>query len=362
MNTHTFILCLLVAFAWIGCKDSKVRIKPTYQPMTESVYASVTVQPENLYAAYATTTGILEKVTVEEGDAVTAGQLLAVIDAENPNINLANAELTRDLARENYRGGSSMLDNIQAELEAAQLQLQVDSSNYERQRNLWNKDIGSKTELDAKRLRFELAENKLVNLRRRYTQTQRELATNYRQSQNSVKSAKTNVKDFSIRANISGMVYTRYKEEGELISPQQAFAEIGSADQFLLELRIDETDIAQVDTGQQVIVTLDAYPKESFGAKLTRIYPQKDARTQTFRAEALFDIPPKKLFPGLTGEANIIQQQKDKTLTIPTTYLNASNRVVTAAGEIDVKVGLRGLDVVEILGGIDTSTVLLKPE
>ena len=110
-----------------------------------------------------------------------------------------------------------------------------------------------------------------------------------------------------------------------------------------------------------LLVTLDAYGGDVFEASIIKIYPQKDIKTQTFRIEGLFNQPPKALYAGLSGEANIILSEKKRTMIIPLEYLMENNKVITERGELDVIVGLKNMESVEIISGIDTATIILKP-
>ncbi len=83
---------------------------------------------------------------------------------------------------------------------------------------------------------------------------------------------------------------------------------------------------------------------------------------QTFKVEAVFTQTPPTLYAGLAGEANVVLASKDHVLTIPLEYLKNDNYVTTEKGEVPVVTGLRNLEFVEIIDGIDTSTVLIKPD
>ena len=107
---------------------------------------------------------------------------------------------------------------------------------------------------------------------------------------------------------------------------------------------------------------MDAYKDVVFKAKVSKIYPKKDERNQTFLVEALFNKPPEILYPGLSGEANIVISKKANVLTIPIAYLTSDNKVKTDDGLVFVKTGLQNMDYVEILSGISKETYIYKPE
>ena len=141
----------------------------------------------------------------------------------------------------------------------------------------------------------------------------------------------------------------------------EPLASIGSANNFIIELLVDEVDIVRISKNQEVIITLDAYNGVIFNGKISKIYPKKDARNQTFKVEAVFDNPPKVLYPGLSGEANIIIDKKENVLTIPKEYLIENNKVKTDEGLITILTGLQNMEDIEVLSGITKNTYIYKP-
>ena len=113
---------------------------------------------------------------------------------------------------------------------------------------------------------------------------------------------------------------------------------------------------------QEVLITLDAYTGKVLEGKVSKIYPKKDERNQTFKVEAIFVNPPEVLYPGLSGEANIIISKKENVLTIPRNYLINSNQVKTADGLITINIGLQNMEFVEVIDGITKETYIYKPE
>jgi HlyD family secretion protein len=171
-------------------------------------------------------------------------------------------------------------------------------------------------------------------------------------------SALTNAKDFTIYSKINGTLYVKSKNKGELVSAQMPIATIGSSNQYTVEMLIDEVDITKIKVGQTILVTLDAYKKKVFEAKVSKIYPAKDERTQTFKVEGLFSNRPEVLYPGLSGEANIIINTKKKVLTIPNEYLTEDNKVSTDDGLVPVTIGLQSMESTEILQGLSETTFI----
>jgi hypothetical protein len=131
----------------------------------------------------------------------------------------------------------------------------------------------------------------------------------------------------------------------------------------MLELQIDEYDIAKVRLGQHIFVTFDSYKGEVFTAEVKTIYPIMNDRSKSFTVEAEFLKAPPVLYPNLTAEANIVIQTKEKALTIPRAYLVDETYVLKENNEKKkVKTGLKDYEKVEILGGLSASEEIVKPE
>lgn len=352
----------LVLLLVISCSKKQDKILPIERNLTESVYASVTIQPESLYQAHAIVSGLLDQNLVKEGDLVLKNQALFQIINNSPKLNTENAKFALELAKENYNGGAAILNSIKDEIRAATLTFKNDSINYFRQKNLWEQNIGSKVQYDTKKLNFELSSNNLKLLQSKYERTKNELSTAVKQAENNYLNSLITTKDFTVKSNMNGKIYALYKEPGELVTSMEPLASIGSATSFIIEMLIDEVDIVKISGNQEVLLVLDAYNESVFKAKVSKIYPKKDERNQTFLVEAVFDDSPKVLYPGLSGEANIIIRKKDNALTIPKAYVIDGNKVKTDDGLTTISTGLQNMEYIEVLSGINKDTYIYKPE
>ncbi|MFY7670264.1 efflux RND transporter periplasmic adaptor subunit [Tenacibaculum sp. MEBiC06402] len=353
-------LFFLVIYILLSCESKQDKTLPVKRELVECVYSSVTIQPDSVYNVHSTVSGIIENVLVKEGTQVARNQDIIQIINNTPKLNLKNSELSLQLAHENYFGKATILNTIKDEIASAYLNYKNDSINFFRQKNLWQQKIGSNAEYDARKLKYELSKNNLYLLKNKYTQTENQLKTALKQAENSYRVSQINTKDFTVKSKIKGKVYAIYKEPGELISIQEPLALIGSSNRFLIEMLVDEVDIVRIRENMDVIIKLDAYKEQTFSAKVSKIYPQKDERNQTFKVEATFINAPEVLYAGLSGEANIIIKKKENVLTIPKSYLTEGNQVLTKNGLVTVKLGLENIEFIEVISGIDENTYIYK--
>jgi len=357
-----FLNLILIIAVFCSCSDKNDFVYPEKRNLVESVYSSVVIQPDSLYQSYAVVAGILDNNLIEEGDIVSKDQAIIQIINSAPKLNTQNAKLALELAKENYNGSAAILSGIKDEIDAANLKYQNDSINYFRQKNLWDQNIGSKTEYDSRKLAYELSLNNINLLRSRYNRTKNELNTAVQQAQNNYSTSLIATKDYTVKSKINGKVYALYKNAGEIVTTMEPLASIGSEKEFIIEMLVDEIDIVKIGKKQEVIINLDAYSEKVFTGKVTKILPKKDERNQTFKVEALFDEAPDVLYPGLSGEANIIIAKRENVLTIPKEYLIEANKVMTNDGIVEVVVGVQNLEFVEIISGISEETKISKPD
>lgn len=345
------ILVPLSLLLVVGCGSKSETIHPKIQDISSSVYASGTIKSKNQYQAVPLVSGIIEDVYVDDGDYVQKGQLLFRIDNKAQLINEENAALSASYY--DLSSNQDKLEDARNNIQLAREKLKTDSLMYVRQLNLFNQNVISKVELEQRELAYQSSQNTLSNAIIRYNDLKRQINFSAKQSKNNLALSSKSASDFEIRSDINGRVYSVLIEKGMLVSPQVPVAILGSADSFILEMQVDEYDIAKVDLNMRVLITMDSYKGQVFEARVSKINPLMNERSKTFKVEATFIKPPKRIFPNTSFEANIVIESKKKVLTIPRTYLLKGDSVLLANGtKVKVKVGLRDFEFVEIRSGL----------
>ncbi len=358
MRTSIYII-IIISILLFSCSKEKKSITPELKDITESVYASGFVKSKNQYEVFSKSAGVLKKIFVKEGDFVKIGDTLFQLDNDNSKLNTENAKLLASNA--DYQNNKAKIDEIENNINLAEQKLKNDSLLLERQKNLWAKKVGSKFELEQKELNFENSKNNLESLKIKLIDLKKQLKLNSQQSKNNLKIAKLMEEDFIIKSEVEGVIYKINKEKGELITNMSAIASIGAED-FIIEVNIDEIDIVKIELGQEVFIRMDSYQDKVFEATVSDIQPIMNERTRTFKIEAKFNEKPPKLYPNLTVEANIVLNKKEKVLTIPRNYLNSNFEVTLENGDLQkIETGLMDFNLVEIKSGIDKNTKIILP-
>ncbi len=350
----------LVFFLLVSCKSKQDKIKPVEEKITESVYASGVIKSKNQYQVFSAVNGLVAQVLVTEGDIVKKGDPIIRLSNSTAQLNSENARISADYS--SIAANTEKLNELKINIDLAKTKMENDASLLERQRNLWAQQIGSRNEVDQRELAYKSSLNAYEAAKLRYTELQKQISFQARQSQKNLQISNTIAGDYTIKSETEGKVYSILKEKGEMVNTQSPVALVGDSLAFTLELQVDEYDIARVRVGQKIVLSMDSYKGQIFEAVVEKINPLMSERSKSFTIEAGFVTQPPALYPNLTCEANIVIQEKEKTLTIPRTYLQENDYVLLANKEKrKVTTGLKDYQKVEIISGLTINDVILKP-
>ena len=358
MIKSIFLLSLAALFG--SCKSKQEKLHPVKEKITESVYASGIIKSKNQYQVFSSLNGLVSVIHVADGDIVKKDDPIISLTNTTAQLNTENAAISADYT--SVAANTEKINELQIAINLAKEKMDNDALLLQRQKNLWAEQIGTRNELDQRELAYKNSVNALQTARLRYAEMQKQISFQAKQSQKSLQISKVIAGDYAIKSEYSGKIYSLLKEKGEMVSVQSPVAIIGDADNFYLELQVDEYDIARMQPGQKIFLSLDSYKGQVYEATVKKINPIMNERSKTFTIEADFIKQPPALYPNLTCEANIIIQQKETALTIPRNYLLAGNNVMLENKELrKVVVGLKDYEKVEILGGITERDFILKP-
>jgi HlyD family secretion protein len=254
------------------------------------------------------------------------------------------------------------IHDAELQIELSESKMKIDSSLYFRLLRLWNQQIGSKNELDKSELIYKNSKIAHKSAIIKLNDLKNQIQFAEIQSNNNVSISKKNKNDYVILSEIDGVVYSLNKKKGEIVGLQNPFAIIGSSNDFILEMQIDEYDILKIKNELPVLVSLDSYKGRVFEARVTKINPLMNERSKTFLVEAEFVNRPEILYPNITFEANVVLKKKENALLIPRNYLLNDSFVLNSNGDkIPIKIGLKDYRNVEVIQGLNEDVELLMP-
>ncbi|MEZ5996469.1 MAG: efflux RND transporter periplasmic adaptor subunit [Hyphomonadaceae bacterium] len=235
-------------------------------PASGGLVASGYVVARRQATVAAEVTGRLVEVRIEEGQRVRRGQVLAVLEPT--------------LAQADVQGARARIAAADADYAEAERVLS-------RTRTLSEQGFASEAALTTAQARYDAA------------LAQRNAA------RSDVQRASAQLARYEIRAPFAGVVINKSAQPGEIISPVSAgggFTRTGVCtivDMSSLEIEVDvsEAYIARVSEGQRVEATLDAYPGETFPARVIATIPAADRGRATVRVRIGFDQLDPRILP-----------------------------------------------------------------
>ena len=303
--------------------------------------------------------GRVEQVLVDVGDHVTAGQTIVKVVPTELQLTLDQQRATLQQARARL-GLPENADDVKdvreaAEVKKAAADLADARQKYERAKTLFEQGLLPKQSFDeaesrnnAARAAYDLSVQGVQNLRAALAQSRAAAAL-----------AQKKVGDSIIRAPFAGQIKERSVTQGQYLKVQTPVMVIVNVDPMRVRLRVPEKMAAWVKTGQEVTVTVEAYPGRSFTGKISRINPSVDQQTRAFEVEALIVNHEALLKPGFFVKATIPSSFVVDSLFVPEDallYVYGVYKVFVIDGntvkEKEVKIGERSGSEVEILEGL----------
>jgi len=148
-----------------------------------------------------------------------------------------------------------------------------------------------------------------------------------RQSQASLEQANVNLAHTKITAPVDGTVIARRMDVGQTVAASFSAPTIFEIAQDLtkmqLDTNVDESDIGNINAGQQATFTVDAYPAMTFHGEVTAVRkaPISQQNVVTYDVVIAVANPDLRLFPGMTANARILTAKLDNALKVPNAVL-----------------------------------------
>jgi len=279
--------------------------------------------------------GNIVEIRVHEGDRVSRGQVLAVIDDSQPRA-AADRAIAADLA-------------AQQQLVAADSDLALAESTFKRCQYLYEQKVVSQQEFDE------------VSSRRQATLARRDIAqAGQAQARAVLNQARTSLEYARIRAPFNGIVTHKKVDAGTLASPGTPIFTVEDTRRYRLEVAVNESDVRYVRTGGQVSIAIEALGNAELKGRIAEIIPAADPASRAFLVK--IDLPTDaRLRSGLFGRAQFLRGEQ-QALLIPRSavvergqlqgvFVLDQNKVAslryitlgkTSGSEIEVLSGLRG--------------------
>lgn len=293
-----------------------VTVARVYPSQTESLLnASGYVVAQRKAAVATKVTGKIIAISVEEGNRVKKGDIIARLEQED-------VSASRDQAR-------SQVEAAQAGLERARAELQDAGTLFERQRELIAKGFVSKTEYDAAEARHAKAKASAA-----------EAEAAVRTAAAALRGAEVSLEYTLIRAPFDAVVLTKSADVGDIVTPLGAAANakaavvtIADMNSLQVEVDVSESNLGIVKPGQPCEIYLDAYPDLRLRGEVHMIVPTADRAKASVLVKVRFLDRDSRVLPEMSAKVAFLGRALTQEDLRPRTAVNASSVVSRGAGK-----------------------------
>lgn len=278
--------------------------------------------------------GRVVETPVERGARVAQGAVLVRISAAETSAQLQEAEANAAQieARLGLAGGQPFDPKRVPDVMNAQASVDWAEAEFGRIGSLLEQKVVSRSEYDQRKTQVEAA-------RQQYRMAYNVAEQSYRSLEAArarVALARKGLADTSIRAPFSGLVAERLVSIGDYVTRGTRVATVVSVDPMRIELTVPEQSVSLVKVGQPVRIAVEAYPGESFTAKIRYVSPSLRADQRALTVEAIAPNADGRLKPGLFATASIQQPPSAPALLVPAAAVetvSGTSRVYVVKGE-----------------------------
>ncbi|HVS89086.1 MAG TPA: efflux RND transporter periplasmic adaptor subunit [Candidatus Acidoferrum sp.] len=322
----------------------------TQENLVSQVTASGEVKPTTYTNVTAQGFGRITEILVKEGDHIKKGDRLLLQENVQASADVQAQAAATNSAESGVQAAEASYKAAQADLLSQQANLEKAKLDWERGQGLYKDGLVPKQDFDQRKTSYDAAiaagdssKARVQSLKAQLEQTRSQV----NQSKAVLVRTKDILQKTAYTSPINGIVSYLPVRVGEYVVPgiqnsQGSFLmTLSDMSVVTAEVKVDETDIVNVKTGQDADVTIDAVPGKVFKGKVTEIGSQAVLRSsglattqsttstqeaKDFKVVVTLDSPPDNLRPGLSTTAKIKTAEKKNVLAIPIQALAVRTR------------------------------------
>lgn len=326
-------------------------------PVVRSVMGTGTLEARVRTTVSPKIQGRIAEVLVDQGSLVKVGQLLVQLDDEDmaQQVRMATAVI-----------GSSeaTLGRFRAEIEQAKSTFSKTEADFVRNQKLTKANSTSQSELDQSKEAFELAKSGLLRAEANLLEAEQQVQLN----RETLKFQEARLSDAKLLAPFDGLVIERERDAGAIVVPGSPILQLISLDELWVSAWVDETEMDQLQDDQPAKIVFRSQPADPFEGVVARLGKQSDRETREFTVDVRALKLPETWAIGQRAEVYIETARVKDCVWVPAGFLSKQGErqgVFVAAGGVAewraVTLGLEGRDRVEVVEGLASSEIIIKP-
>ncbi|QDT12691.1 efflux RND transporter periplasmic adaptor subunit [Planctomycetes bacterium K23_9] len=301
--------------------------------------------------------GRIKRVLSDQGERVSAGDLLVELDDQELQQQVAIAEANADATR-------AGIERLVADKERAVATYTHAKRSHSRKQSLARNNAASEDELEQSTEALAIAVTGLSRSEAAITEGQKELVA----AEKTLEYHRTRLDDCLVRAPFDGLIVSRNRELGDVVVPGTAIMRLISTKQMWISAWVDETEMAKLLQDQPARIVFRSQSSQDFPGKVIRLGREADRETREFIVDVDALELPTNWAVGQRAEAFIEVARKDDVVLLPANLVAIQDGLPGVFVAIDnhatwrtVKLGLRNRDRVEIVDGVTAGDIVVNP-
>jgi HlyD family secretion protein len=351
----------LVAFMVVKQQSGYTKVltaKIVRQNLSTVVSGTGQIKPKTFAVLGATAMGRITHLYVKEGDHVKRGQVVAEVENVAQEAQVSGQQAAIAAAKTDISSYLAAEKTSQANVEHAQADLEQKKLDWDRAQGLYKAGILAKQDYDAKKAAYDLDVASVAQAQAQLNQSKAntDSARGHLGTQVATLRSYQNALNLTeATAPFDGIVTDEPVREGETVvegiqnTNGSTFMTIADMSVVTAEVKVDETDIVNVQLGQSADVTVDAIPNRVFKGHVTLVGDQALLRStgvatsqsttgteeaKDFKVVVTLDNPDDSLRPGLSTTARITTAHKANVLSLPIQALTLKPEEKPANGNV----------------------------
>ncbi len=287
-----------------------------------------TVEADNAVVLTSRVMGQVEQLTVQEGDRVKAGQLIAQLDVSDLQAQRNQAQAAVNVAQSAYQAAQTQVRQAEAELAEAAAELADAQVNQQRMSQLQADGAVSQSMLDQANTQVAMLQARTNRIQSSIRQAEMGIGqaqAQVQQAQAGVAQMEANLTHGTVTAPFDGVVTHKHVDIGAMAGAGQPLVTLESVDNLRLSVEVPEAAIAQMRVGQSAQVRLDALNQTITGT-VSQVIPSADPVSRNFTVKV--SLPANAdVLPGMFGRLVGLSTTERKTLQVPRSALVESTGI-----------------------------------
>ena len=301
--------------------------------------------------------GRVRAIAVDQGDAVSSGQVLVTLDDEE-------LQQQVEIAQANLETAQAAIDRLKSDEVRAAATLTAAKSEHQRNEKLRAGNTISQSDIDKSVEALAVAEAGVARAKFAVVEGRKQLVA----AEKTMQYHQARLADTQITAPFDGLIVRRQRDAGDVAVPGSPILTLISTAELWISAWVDETEMSRLKVDQPARVVFRSEPDREFTGKVYRLGREADRETREFVVDVRILELPANWAVGQRADVFIETERKPEVTVLPPGFVvwrdNEPGVFLNANGSAEWRplvLGLRRHDMVEVVRGVEPGELVILP-